>query len=372
MVSILQSLSQELIDEIIDVGVAMEDNICDDIWRSKWNFLSSCALVCRSFLPRSQQHLFSQIHLGDNLDRNKRVRGLRRLSRILQESPHIAGYVRELHLKLPCDDNTWVTEEFLFLSIMERIKESKGSLQKLTLLNHAYPKPLHDPAAFVTHFSNRFISPFITFLDIHSLQVPTAIFWACVNLTHLKLHLADFELTPSPSLGIVLRPQIKILQYGLSHPAISKLLGIHTVPISLSSLRVLKLGKARPPDLACLQTIIDTSGGSLEVLDLFEEGPIFDGLSKYHIPIDGCINLSKSTSVQFLCFGAFLGRPGTDHLSGVWNTLQTVPTENRVRKISLTICIDFLNTTRTGPSGCVNANWEELDHEINRISMGSL
>lgn len=95
------------------------------------------------------------------------------------------------------------------------------------------------------------------------------------------------------------------------------------------------------------------------------------GTSKHHIPIDGCINQSKLTSLQFLTFGTFLGQPGIDHLSGIWDTLQTIPTENCIRNVILLICdINFLNTVRTGPQGCFNANWEAFDRQISRLSNG--
>ena len=95
MVSIPDSLSQELLNEIIDVGVSMEDGIWCSEWRLKWKFISSCALVCRSFLSRSQQHLFLQIHLGGIyvFDKREWERSFRSLYKIFKQSPHIAGYV---------------------------------------------------------------------------------------------------------------------------------------------------------------------------------------------------------------------------------------------------------------------------------------
>ena len=64
-------------------------------------------------------------------------------------------------------------------------------------------------------------------------------------------------------------------QYSLSHSIISKLLGhgSHSPPISHSSLRVLKLGMADPPDVACLQAILDAS----RFFRSIEYDIIFDG-----------------------------------------------------------------------------------------------
>ncbi|KAF8510305.1 hypothetical protein JB92DRAFT_2940755 [Gautieria morchelliformis] len=84
------SLPRELID-------AVTDNLHED---HDGDALLACSLVCSSWLPSSQRHIFRRVTLaldGDDCER---------LDQALLSSPHLANYIRELKVHLR--DISWI------------------------------------------------------------------------------------------------------------------------------------------------------------------------------------------------------------------------------------------------------------------------
>ncbi|KAF8519460.1 hypothetical protein JB92DRAFT_2004332 [Gautieria morchelliformis] len=78
-------LPQELIN-------AVTDNL-----RKDHGALLACSLVCRSWLPSSQRHLFRRVTFALDED------GCVQLAQVLLDSPHLANYIRELEVRVRPD-----------------------------------------------------------------------------------------------------------------------------------------------------------------------------------------------------------------------------------------------------------------------------
>jgi hypothetical protein len=115
----IYQLSQELVDTIVDdLAELLKDWPFD-----RWEDLSNCSLVCKSFLPRSQYHLFYRIKIksAGHVDHELCTERCEELGQILMQSPHIATYIQELRLEVQSDDNIWIHRNPSFL-VTERLR----------------------------------------------------------------------------------------------------------------------------------------------------------------------------------------------------------------------------------------------------------
>jgi hypothetical protein len=86
MVSLPKELSDAIVDELRDAEAD----------------LRACALVCRAWTGRSQEHLFRSVTLSSEL-------ALRALDALLITTPHIAGHIRLLTLTLSGASDVWTS-----------------------------------------------------------------------------------------------------------------------------------------------------------------------------------------------------------------------------------------------------------------------
>lgn len=186
MTSPLFKLSQEVVDHIVDF-VDQES-------------LVQCALAHRVFLYRSQSRLFSTIYLSsDRLELGDRYRMYRQkrinsFLEILQVSPHIARYVRGLSLQISSFDNYWVTEEHIFLSMLDILKRTGSRIETLCLIGLSFPEKLSDARLFEQNFLKPFISSSLTTLVISGiLGIPISLITNSPNLRNLKTFRSSIE-----------------------------------------------------------------------------------------------------------------------------------------------------------------------------------
>jgi hypothetical protein len=266
----IYQLAQELIDKIID-AVA-------ESWGSylaaRSRNLSSCSLVCKLFLPHSQSLIFHRIRIESRGAWYNEIciQRCEELHCILDNSPHIATYIQELHLQVAENDNTWAHQNSTFLRVMNRLSQKHCHLEKLTLAYFNWSYPLCNPQALLNGFSRPFISPFITSLHLQGINnAPIRMIQECVNLSDLTLSGADLECVspPTTSRNHIPRPHLRRLHYYGSHGAIQKLVGkgLTYHPVHLSTLRVLTTHIDRIDDVLCLQSVI-RAANSLEELYL--------------------------------------------------------------------------------------------------------
>lgn len=79
----------EIFDEIISAVPQLDESRTTIV-----GILSRCALVCKGWLPRSQQHLYSTVYL--RMYNHISYIRFRHLLRTLRNAPHISALVREL------------------------------------------------------------------------------------------------------------------------------------------------------------------------------------------------------------------------------------------------------------------------------------
>jgi hypothetical protein len=120
-------LSQEIIDKIID-------HIADSSPRDFWGFvdrdIKHCALVSRSFCPRSQFCIFDSLYVQESTD--ARQIKLQTLAELIRGNPKIADYIRELSLECVDFEYSWIGEDSIFLDIMRAVSRPGQPLRKLT------------------------------------------------------------------------------------------------------------------------------------------------------------------------------------------------------------------------------------------------
>ena len=98
----MRNVAQELVDKIID-------NLKDCHWT-----LRICSLVCWSWVPTCQRHLFRRIRLLPPCDRHcKRPSDVpysKRLYEVLLRSPHLANYIQALYIYegQPMREQDWI------------------------------------------------------------------------------------------------------------------------------------------------------------------------------------------------------------------------------------------------------------------------
>jgi hypothetical protein len=123
-------LPQELICYIIDNFLGLPEY---PDWHA-CEVLRTCSLVCHSWLPLCQRHLFRSIQFSSRTRCRTCVAVLsrsRRLDQVLLNSPHLTGYIRELKLwDGSCDtcEKTWLATADETLPLVLR---KLGNLEKI-------------------------------------------------------------------------------------------------------------------------------------------------------------------------------------------------------------------------------------------------
>ncbi|PPQ68838.1 hypothetical protein CVT25_008887 [Psilocybe cyanescens] len=184
----IHRLSQEIVDEIVD-----------HLSHSKQD-LDACSKANRIFLHRCQKHLFSVIYFSSdrcNWPRSRhspRTERFKKLLEIFQRSPHIARYVRGLHLDISSSDNDWVAEDPDFIRIMETIKQSGSNIRELRLRGLEFPEKLADARSLEQNFLLPFISTSLATLHLsYMVDVPMSLIANSPSIKHLSLHYSALE-----------------------------------------------------------------------------------------------------------------------------------------------------------------------------------
>ncbi|KAJ7477745.1 hypothetical protein B0H11DRAFT_2234420 [Mycena galericulata] len=99
--------AQELIDEIVD-QIAQTDTWYD---HRDQTTLRACTLAARTFLTPSQRHLFHSLTLS------LETLGATRFT----EHPHLASYVRDLHIRID-DTHTFMISLAALLPLINRVE----------------------------------------------------------------------------------------------------------------------------------------------------------------------------------------------------------------------------------------------------------
>jgi len=265
--SITSRLPQEIVDTIVD-GCSLSRNL---------KILRNCALVCRAFLPRSQRHIFLGIRISCAIQRGKMLTGGRRLDElynILQRSPHIAGYVRDIRLVVK-DNRSWVVGNPKFEWIMDLL--TRNAVFKrfhfdghLTSDKFGVITPSH-LQSFEKSFSQRYIVPFITSLKLYRVKnVPISLLVGSSRLKKLTLirtTLGDIEMW-NHRLDNTTLPKLHELYFHHCSETVTSLLGnpqTGSPPLlDLSSLYSLAVNQDSSADIQCAMRIIKLTARSLK------------------------------------------------------------------------------------------------------------
>ncbi|KIM35650.1 hypothetical protein M413DRAFT_32309 [Hebeloma cylindrosporum] len=366
----ISHLSQELVDKLIDDLAASVVDI--PFYRSHCLFRS--ALVCKSFLPRSQYHIFRSIKIQSEgaYEHDYTIKRCQELCRILTQSPQIAAHVQELRLDIQPHDKICLHQTPSFMQAINQICQAHHPIDKLTLAGFRTSQ-LCDPQGFLDAFTRPFISPFITSLYIQGIKnTPIRMIQECVNLSDLTLRGVDFECDsrPNSSRKYVPRPRLRSLTYRASHGAIEKLLGkgFTSHPIHLSTLCALTIFTDEIEDILRAQSIIRATN-SLQELYLETRGNICHppDYRKQHMSLEGHINLKK-TNLRILHANVVFGPSDNERLSGILSILKTVPAINSLRSFQLSVYVGF--AVNVGPEGLLDADWKSIAEQIRKIASG--
>jgi len=245
----ISSLSQELLDEIID-AVASQNSF----YRAN---LSSCSLIGNKFRSRSQMHLFNTIGFGSSSS-NTRIRRTSRLLNVLVINPQLASHVKEIRLYVPPTDSLWIWEDAKFTRIVNIIyAESLVTTLKI----HGASNTYEHSEDFMHYRSN-----FFTMIN-HSLKYLSLKDFQVFPLPAIDLH--RFCVPPDKNLlltGKLMGPQ-KLTRLDLSElPNSVKMI---TYGIDFSYIQKLRLRLQDIDDVGHVQTLLEIVHASLECLDLW-------------------------------------------------------------------------------------------------------
>lgn len=263
-------LSQDLIDEIIDVLVTIDELESEGHWYKQWKGLNAYALISHAFLPRCNSYMFKRIDFNTDSLMDQRSR-CKALHEILKNRPMLADYVQEVNISLSFQhDTAWIIEDNAFLGVMRMLEKSRSPLQNFRLFGDSqYPsRPFHEAPQFVQQVAKPVIFPFITFLYLKDLyDIPVEMVESCIHLTHLVLFNVKFTSRAARPSGSSV-PRLNKLDYRNSADGIGNFLanGCEAARIDLSDLRTFIVGIDNLADIRCAQDVLNMSP-SLE--DLF-------------------------------------------------------------------------------------------------------
>ncbi|KDR74632.1 hypothetical protein GALMADRAFT_140996 [Galerina marginata CBS 339.88] len=310
-------LSQELIDEIIDALLDPQEA------EHKISQFCDCALVCRAFRHRSQNHAFYSmrpLQFRANANCRKRVDDLHG---ILQENPRIASYIRRLDLIMN-DTNEWLFDDSFFCEIMEIVSKTRAVVN-LELSVYGWPRPFQftNNRTFETRFVKPFITPFITSLDLHFINnIPVSLLAHCPHLLELKLVWVTVEaIRPFDAIDIdhSLCPRPRKFTFESCGDTIRILV---TGYVDFGNLQHLSVSGCRSDELDDVNLILDTSSSSLQHLHLGVED------------LEARLDLGKVPNLASLSI--FPIRLDEDSLVELCNLLRTIPNEKfKIKTIAL-------------------------------------
>ncbi|KIM43095.1 hypothetical protein M413DRAFT_9880 [Hebeloma cylindrosporum] len=238
--------------------------------------LHRCALVSRSFRPRSEFHIFEFLHFKEK--NNARQRRLQTLAELIQGNPKIADYIRGLSLQRVGLDYSWIGKNPIFLDIMRAVSRPERPLRKLTFqADYSFHRPFHrfdnktEFQPLFDDFFRPFIFPFITTLVLQCMEgVPLEVVEGCVLLIDLELHYVTLVGKSSKTTLDSPRPALKRLWSHSSRPPLwdtCPMDGWDTA-FDLSQLQYLVVFTDKLLDLKFEQHIVDVAGASLQELSL--------------------------------------------------------------------------------------------------------
>lgn len=271
----MRGLSQELVDEIIDF---LYLHAKETHWShgNHYHYLSNCALVCRSFVARSQMHLFSQITLPAQPGSRKLRAGdysrISSLLAILDKNPSLANHIQQLRLVLPAGHTSWMYYTPEMLPLMNKINSTPVPLRTLCI-DTATRFQIPSAASFrkVIDFWERTIAPYITTIRIERVtELPPNLLTMCPHLRDLTLLYTIFRQLPEYYAPRSSPPKIEHFDYNLVE---SPLEGLDSLSLfNFSSLRSLKtdMGNSESDvdkeNLEMVEKIIISARCSLESL----------------------------------------------------------------------------------------------------------
>ncbi|KIM47040.1 hypothetical protein M413DRAFT_23333 [Hebeloma cylindrosporum] len=353
-------LSQEIIDKIID-------HIADAsiIFRRLGFFdrdLPHCALVSRSFRPRSEFHVFEILHLKEKSD--ARQRKLETLAGLIQGNPKIADYIRELSLECVDLEYSWIGEDPMFLDIMRAVSRPEQPLRRLAFQHDASSdrplvKRFDNKTEFQPLLNNFFrplILPFITTLALMNMEgVPLEVVEGCVHLIDLELDHVTFVGKSSKTALNSTRPALKRLWDENSKPPLwdTHPLDGWDASFDLSQLQYLAVFRDEPLDFKFEQHIVDMAGGSLQELQLH---------SSTRTGCEPFVSLRNSPKLSPLDTDIFLPE---DNLRSINRILKTIQTTGSLHAVSIRLYI--VGFDGEAPEILLNADWETFCIEVLRV-----
>ncbi|KAJ7500039.1 hypothetical protein FB451DRAFT_1549485 [Mycena latifolia] len=238
----------------------LRDGIIDFLHGSNAD-LKACSLVCRSFQPRAQSHLFCVISMKGANRTTLAIRASR-FAQLMSSSPHLLSYVRILHFET-CDERILVP--------FARVRWAQSRVHTVSL-------------GWVTHAPNSSALDIIcAFVGIPSLRNLSfdggrwesahlyAIFARCNNgLESIKLFLLDPTTTHELATTAPVRLRIRELAF-LSSPQIIELLSDPACPLDFSALERVRCVAYVPPTL---QPFLLKSRSTIQSLHISGKAPI--------------------------------------------------------------------------------------------------
>ncbi|KIM35859.1 hypothetical protein M413DRAFT_325876 [Hebeloma cylindrosporum] len=205
--SLFLQLPQEIIDVLVDYLHKTEGRQQTRV----------CSLIHRSFTYRAHYYLFSTIQFSPDNSPGGRGKSQRisRLNEILHRKPHIAEFVRNIHLCLSPSDSRWITEDSEVLDTMRLLIKLGCAPRKCVIKKTRYtwrPK-IHNPRVFMEVFVQEIVAPTVSYLEIRGLQgVPADFLSSFANLNTLVMDDVAFD---GPALEIPPTSSPRILDLDL-------------------------------------------------------------------------------------------------------------------------------------------------------------
>jgi hypothetical protein len=260
------NLSSDLIDEIVD-------------WVAMLTFsegVGTLLQVDREFGPRCRSHIFRQLIM-----RAGRFGTVPTLRRLLETSPHIIPYVREMRIVFQNQVDLWPPKPDPDLNHLVRSLASSpnppSSLKIMASYNSEYK--IQHPHHFTKWLATSFFSSALLELELSGIvNFPLEALRACRSLNSLKVYSVNIN-TAKPTkecqntASVV--PELESLDFEKSHALLRKI-SEHCDP-QFVSLKKLKILRAYPEDkgqMALLQPILDQVQDTLEELHLEQYRPV--------------------------------------------------------------------------------------------------